>query len=122
MSLSRKLKRANDKYDKMSKWGTSIFINTVNNMMMIGTCRCGQPIYHYIKSERNNIFNAYCSNPDCPVQDVRFPINGTKFLTTEELKTPMDIVFFIQKEHNKTEYSKEDIDTIPSILGVENGR
>jgi len=122
MSLRKKLSRTQFRADKMSKRGTGIFVETTNNMMLIGECSCGAYLYHYIKSEPNNIFNVYCANPDCDIQDARQPNPKSFFYTDEELTNAKEIVLFIQKAHNKKEYTEEELASIPLLYGVPSGK
>lgn len=113
MSLGRKLARSQKKRDKMSPTGMGTFMNATLNMVTIGKCSCGAPLYHYLKSEKDNLFNVYCLTGDCPTRDARKEYPDVEIFTTPQLKTAKDIVLFLQSVHMKKDWTEKELESIP---------
>jgi NADH/NAD ratio-sensing transcriptional regulator Rex len=115
MSLGRKLARSQQKKDKMSKTGMNEFLEATTNLIVIGKCSCGKPLYHYIKSEKNNLFNMYCldSEQGCPVRDARKEYPGVEIYTTPQLRSAVDIIVFAQSLHAKKDWTEDELASIP---------
>jgi hypothetical protein len=84
--------------------------SVVMNMMPLGKCQCGSELYHYVKSEPPNVFNAYCLKCKS-TSDVRFPKTKDVYYL-DKIGTIQEIVK-IQKEENETNIDDNMIQNLP---------
>ena len=113
MSLGRKMARGQKKRDKMSPTGTHAFMETTTGMVTVGRCTCGKPLYHYLRSEKDNLFNVYCLGDHCETRDARKEYVGIEYFTTPQLRTAKDIILFVQSIHMKKDWTEAELNSIP---------
>jgi hypothetical protein len=68
-NLRKKLNAATHNYTMQIK----------DNILPIGTCKCGETIFMYLQSSDENITKYYCMNKECEPGDIREPKDGDTF-------------------------------------------
>jgi hypothetical protein len=75
-----KEKKVNNSYKKKYNAAIHNYVHDIkDNLLPIGTCKCGKTLFMYLKSSEENISKYYCENKECEVGDIRFPKEGDTF-------------------------------------------
>jgi hypothetical protein len=63
-----------------------------DNILPIGTCKCGKTLFMFLQSSEENIPKYYCENEECEPGDIRNPKDGDNFFfsLTEIAKVIID--------------------------------
>lgn len=126
-SISKSISKAEKDAIKMTKEGLEVFEEVSKNLVIVGKCKCGEPLYHYLTNIENNLFNIYCL--DCgSVSDIRFPKDGDLYYKDDNGKVisenNIEMLSNLYKEFHGEEKQKifdEAVKTMPkSIMANDN--
>lgn len=120
-SISKSISKAEKDAIKMTKEGLDVFEEVSKNLVLVGKCKCGAPLYHYLTNIEHNYFNIYCL--DCgSISDIRFPKDGDIFYRSEDntiSENNIDVLSNLYKEFHGEEKQKlfdEAVKTNPKSL------
>ena len=82
-----------------------------NNLVMMGHCKCGAPIFSYIDTEdKESRFDMYCMGCGY-VSDIRFPRSEDEFFMKHP-HSPLEMLIAAYKERG-VEITDEEIENTP---------
>ena len=71
-----------------------------DNLIMMGHCSCGAPIFSYVDEDPKDRFNMYCMGDNCGyISDIRFPRSQDQFFMKQP-HSPLEMLVAAYKERN----------------------
>lgn len=120
-SLGRKLKRAQDKENRLHIHGKTYFKQVAEDMYTVGICRCGGSLNAYLGSKPENRFNIYCTKCGS-ISDIRVPKAGDDY-NLQTGQTPLQVLIEGYKTFKDYEITSKEVKETPmsAIVNDEHG-